>query len=90
MIGHTTHVAETELASASTGSIPNQGHHHNGDADGSIQHHELQDLNGSLTCLFDSCEITFVRVAISAYAPDALTEANPILLERPPKPLPSI
>ena len=54
MSGHTAHVAETQLVlskdSASTGSIP-QGHHHHGDADGFIQHHELQDLNGAFTCL---------------------------------------
>jgi len=89
---HTTHAAESQLElskhNASTGSIP-QGHHHHGDADGFIQHHELQDLNGALTCLV-SCEIPFVHVAITAYAPNALAEADPILLERPPKPLLSI
>jgi len=41
---HTAHVAATELlpsrVSASTGNIPQGGHHH-GDADGFIQHHEL-------------------------------------------------
>lgn len=90
--GHTAHVAETQLIlskdNASTGSIP-QRHHHHGDADGFIQHHELQDLNGALTCLV-SCEIVFVHVAITAYVPNALTEADPILLKRPPKPLLSI
>jgi hypothetical protein len=86
-------VAEAQLVlserAAGTESIP-QGHHHHGDADGSIQHHELQDLNGSLTCLVNSCEIAFVDVTDSAYAPSALAEANPILLERPPKALLSV
>jgi hypothetical protein len=93
MSSHTTHVAEAQLVlskdNASTESIP-QRHHHHGDADGSIQHHELQDLNGSLACLVSSCEIACVYVAITAYAPDALAEADPILLERPPKPFLSI
>jgi hypothetical protein len=90
--GHTAHVAETELIvsedSASTGSVP-QGHHHHGDADGFIQHHELQDLNGAFTDIV-SCEIAFVHVAITAYAPNAFAEAYPTLLERPPKHLLSI
>jgi hypothetical protein len=85
--GHTAHVAETELViskdSASTASIP-QGHHHHGDADGLIQHHELQDLNGAFTYLV-TCEIAFVHVAITTNAPNALAEADPTLLERPPK-----
>ena len=92
MSGHTAHVAESELAlskdSASTGSVP-QGHHHHGDADGFIQHHELQDLNGAFTYVI-TCEIAFVHVAITAYAPNALAEACPTLLERPPKHLLSI
>jgi hypothetical protein len=89
---HTAHVAETELVcckDGSTGSVP-QGHHHHGDADGFIQHHELQDLNGSLTCLVNSCENAFVHVGSTAYAPSALAEADPILLERPPKALLSV
>jgi len=91
--GHTTHVAEAQLVlsehTAGTESIP-EGHHHHGDADGSIQHHELQDLNGSPTCLVNSCEIALVHVSGSAYAPSALAEADPILLERPPKALLSV
>jgi hypothetical protein len=88
MSGHTAHVAETELVlfkdNASTGSIP---HHRRGDADGVIQHHELQDLNGTFTCLANPGEIAVVHVAITAHAPNALAEADLILLERPPKPL---
>jgi hypothetical protein len=87
---HTAHVATTELlpsqVSASTGNIP-QGRHHHGDADGFIQHHELQDLNGTLTCLSGQCEIAFTYVANTDYVPAALAEGDPILLERPPKPM---
>jgi hypothetical protein len=87
---HTAHVAAAELlpsqVSASTGNIP-QGRHHHGDADGFIQHHELEDLNGVLTCLSSRCEIAFVYVANSDYVPAAIAEGDPILLERPPKPI---
>jgi hypothetical protein len=85
---HIAHVATTELqpaqVSASTGNIP-QGRHYRGDADGFIQQHELQDLNGTLTCLSSGGEITFVYVANTDYAPAALAEGDPIPLERPPK-----
>jgi|SRR5215471_8241937 len=90
---HTAHVAATELlpsqVSASTGNIP-QGRHHHGDADGFIQHHELQDLTGTLTCLSGRCEIVFIYVANTDYVPAALAEGEPILLERPPKAVPSV
>ena len=93
MSGHTAHVAETELVlskdNASGGIIP-QGHHHRGDADGFIQHHELQDLSGAFICQVSRCEIASVYVAFTACAPNALAQADPILLERPPKPLLSI
>lgn len=86
---HTAHVAATELlpsqGGASTGNIP-QGVHYHGDADGFIQHHELQDLIGTLTCLSNRCEIASVCVANTDYVPAALAEGDPILLERPPKP----
>lgn len=92
MSEHTTHLAEVQLVlskgSASTESIP-KGHHHVGDADGSLQHHELQDLNCAFTCVV-CCEIAFIHVAIIAPAPSVLAEADRILLERPPKPVPSI
>ena len=92
MSEHTAHLAEVQLVlsknSASTGSIP-KGHHHVDDADGSLQHHELQDLNCAFTCVV-CCEIAFVHVAITAHAPNALAEADRILLERPPKPVLSI
>jgi hypothetical protein len=91
--GHTAHVAEAHLVlskdNGNIGSIP-QGHHHHGDADGFIQHHELQDLTGAITCLANRCERAFVHVALTIHAPNAVAGIDPILLERPPKPLPSI
>jgi hypothetical protein len=90
---HTTHVTATELlpsqVSASTGNIP-QGRHYRDDADGFIHHHELQDLNGTLTCPSSRCEIAFVYVANTDYVPAALAEGEPILLERPPKAMLSV
>jgi hypothetical protein len=89
MSEHTTHEAQTSLSFSqdrvSAGHIP-QGHHH-GDADGFIQHHELQDLSGALTCAVSQCEIAAVRVAVAQFEPDALAEGDPILLEHPPKTL---
>jgi hypothetical protein len=65
-------------------------HHHDGDADGAIEHHELQDLNGTPAYLMAGCEPAFTHDAITAYVSDALVESNPVLLERPPKPFLSV
>lgn len=91
---HSTHEIESALVlsnkNAGIGSIP-QGHHHqHGDADGFIQHHELQDLSGAFTCLASQCDVDFVQVAITPFVPDALAEADPTFLERPPKHLLSV
>ncbi|SRR5579871_2744121 len=89
MSEHTTHVAQSELSISldlgSPGGIP-QGHYR-GDADGFVQHHELLDLSGALTCTVSQCEIGFVWVAVSPYTPNALAEGDPIFVERPPKAL---
>jgi len=89
---HTAHVAQSGLILSqdrvSTGHVPRA--HHCGDADGFIDHHQLQDLSGAFTCSVSQCEIGFVRLALCPYAPDALAEGDPILLERPPKPILSI
>jgi hypothetical protein len=89
MSEHTTHVAQSELGISfdrdGPGDIPHS--HHRGDADGYVQHHELQDLSGALTCTVSQCEIGFVHVAVSPYAPKAIAEGDPIFLERPPKAL---
>ena len=84
---HTAHETESQLIlskEAVTGNT-SHGHHHYGDADGAIQHHELQDLNGAPVSLIAGCELAFTHDTITAYASDALTESNPVLLERPPK-----
>ena len=91
---HAAHVAESELAlsseNASFSPVSQRHHHYRGDADGFIQHHELQDLTGAYICFASQCEAVFVHVAITSYAPDALSEADPVLLERPPKHLLSV
>jgi hypothetical protein len=90
---HTAHVAGTESlasqGSVSTGNIP-KSRRHCGDADGFIQDHELQDLNGTLTYLSRLCEIAFVPASNIAYVPAVLVGGDPIVLERPPKPMRSI
>jgi hypothetical protein len=90
---HTEHVAESQLIlhqAAVTGNTWHGHHHHNGDADGAVQHHELQDLNGAPACPIAGCELAFTHDTITAYVSDALTESNPVLLERPPKPFLSV
>jgi hypothetical protein len=90
---HTAHVAESQLILSEVtfiGDISHGHHHHYGDADGAIQHHELQDLNGAPAYLIVNCEFAFVHDTITAYVSDALTESNPVLLERPPKPFLSV
>jgi hypothetical protein len=91
--GHIAHVAQTELelseGQAALAQLPQQ-HHHRGDADGSVQHHALQDLSGVVAGPAQSCEVVWVRVTASAPEPDALTEADPVRLERPPKPILSV
>jgi hypothetical protein len=71
-----------------TGTLP-QNHHHAGDADDAAHHHFLQDLN---SVLVQSSVVvnSIVHIAIEASAPRALVEADVVLLERPPKPLPSV
>ena len=91
--GHIAHVAQSQLelseGRAGTAQLP-QEHHHRGDADGSVQHHALQDLSGVVAGLAQSCEIVWVHVTAAVSAPSAPTEADPVLLERPPKSLLSV
>jgi hypothetical protein len=90
---HTAHVTESQLAfseMAVTGATSLGHHHHYGDADGAIQHHELQDLNGAPAYPIAGCEVAFTHDAIRAYVADVLTGNNPVLLERPPKPFLSV
>ena len=84
---HTAHVSESQLAlsHAPFAASPSHGHHHDGDADGAIQHHALQDLNGTPLRVAATCEPDFAPVAIINYVSDALIESGPVRLERPPK-----
>jgi hypothetical protein len=84
---HTAHVAETQLVLANNhaGSGARQGHHHRGDADGDAQHHQMQDLSGALMATISHCQIARLRVRAAGHRPAGLAEADPILLERPPK-----
>lgn len=84
---HTAHVAASELIlsnATATGNAPHSRHHY-GDADGAIQHHQLQDLTGAPESLIAGSEPAFTHVRITAYLADPLIEGNPVLLERPPK-----
>ena len=62
-----------------------QGHHHTGDADDAAHHHALQDLNGVLGCSVDRCEVVWVHIVTPAPTQRALVDADPVVLERPPK-----
>jgi hypothetical protein len=89
---YTAHVTESQLVLAHTTIAGNasHGHHYEGDADGAVQHHELQDLNGAPAYIAAGCELPLAHVAITFYVSDALAEGGPALLERPPKPLLSV
>jgi hypothetical protein len=83
---HTAHVVEADFTLSRNCVCTGILHgHYQGDADGFVQHHELQDLSGVLTCTVGQCENGLIYVAVSLYAPHALAEGNPIFLERPPK-----
>jgi hypothetical protein len=85
---HVAHLTESQL-SLSDGTVmgnTSHGHHHyRGDADGAVQHHELQDLSGALACPIGGCELALTYVTIKAYVSEAIVENDPILIERPPK-----
>jgi hypothetical protein len=89
MSEHTTRVAQASLALCQDrigiGNVPRG--HHRGDTGSFVQHHELQDLSGALTHEISRCEMAVVRVAVARYAPDALVEGDPVVLEYPPKSL---
>ena len=88
MSSHAAHVAEAGLALTDTvgsaGDIP-RGHHYRGDADGFVQHHELQDLSGAFLGLIIWRDIAFAPAAIIFETQHALAGADPVLIERPPK-----
>jgi hypothetical protein len=89
---HTAHVSETQLtesqlvvAHASLATNASHHHHHDGDADGAIQHHELQDLNGAPLRAPETCELTITSAMVTPPVPDVLAGRHPVLPERPPK-----
>jgi hypothetical protein len=88
MSEHVLHVAESELVlhndNANTKTPVGNHRHYRGDADGFVQHHEMQDLTGVFTCTINQCEFAFARVAVTLREPDALAGTDPPLLERPP------
>lgn len=62
-----------------------QDHHHAGDADDVAHHHALQDLTGVLAWRPERGEVAVIHSAMIAPPARALAEADPVLLERPPK-----
>jgi hypothetical protein len=62
-----------------------QDHHHAGDADDVAHHHALQDLTGVLDWRPERGEVAVFHLVIAAVRTRALAEADPVLLERPPK-----
>jgi hypothetical protein len=62
-----------------------QDHHHAGDTDDVAHHHALQDLTGVLDSRLARTEIAVVHSTMIASPTRALAEADPVLLERPPK-----
>ena len=86
---HTAHIAQTDFALAQDcvckSDMPHR--HYRGDADGFVQHHEMQDLSGVLSCAASECDIESLRVAVARYVASAHVEGNPVSLERPPKPI---
>src|ERR1700726_1656872 len=89
---HTAHVSESQLtesqlavAQASVIGNVSHHHHHEGDADGAIQPHALQDLNGAPLRLTQACELTVTSAMVTPHVPDVLAGRYPVLPERPPK-----
>jgi hypothetical protein len=93
--GHTMHVAQAEMAfsqgESGTVTLPHGHHHQRNDADGCVQHHELETLiNAVLLCAMSRAERVVAHVAAATYASPALVETAPVLLERPPKKILSV
>jgi hypothetical protein len=86
---HTAHVAQIEFVLVSdhsgAGNDSHQGRHHRGDADGAVQHHQMQDLSGAFPYPAGQYLIAPPRVRAASHEPAGLAAADPILLERPPK-----
>jgi len=81
---HAAHVAQASLGVCNAKVVHGHCHYH-GDADGFLQHHELQDLCGAFSRTIAENENPSVRVATVSCADDIFSQADPALLERPPK-----
>jgi hypothetical protein len=77
-------IAAVAVSESNDHALP-QGHHHAGDADDVAHHHALQDLTGVLDWRPAGVAIAVVHAVMIAFPARALAEADPILLERPPK-----
>src|SRR5262249_45187298 len=80
-----THAVVPLAFSESSAPLPPQGHHHAGDADDLAPHHALQDLTGVLDWRPAAAGLADVHAAMIAFPARALAEADPVLLERPPR-----
>jgi hypothetical protein len=79
------HAVASLAVSEPSGLIVPQGHHHAGDADDLAHHHALQDLTGVLDWRPAGAALLAVHAVMIAFPARALAEADPVLLERPPK-----
>ena len=93
MSSHSAHAAGgTLLLSVCEDGIDTHPHsrHYPGNSDDAAHHHALQDLNGVLAWAPDRNEVALVHIAVTPRTACALAEADPVLLDRPPKPFLSI
>lgn len=79
------HAVAPLAVSESSAPLPPQGHHHAGDADDLAHHHALQDLTGVLDWRPVGAGLADAHAAMIAFPARALAEADPVLLERPPR-----
>jgi hypothetical protein len=77
-------VAPLGVSESSAPVLP-QGHHHAGDVDDLAHHHALQDLTGVLDWRPAGAALAAAHTVMIAFPARALAEADPVLLERPPK-----
>lgn len=76
--------APVTVSESSAPGLP-QDRHHAGDADDLAHHHALQDLTGVLDWQPAGAGLAAVHAVMMVFPAQALAEADPLLLERPPK-----
>jgi len=79
------HAVAPLAVSESSAPLPPQGHHHAGEADDLAHHHALQDLTGVLDWRPVGAGLANLHVGGIALPARALAEADPVVLERPPR-----